>query len=430
MCRTRCWPTLFASWFYAYGLRALTASVLLLVVAVGVSAWAQTYTVLYNFADGPDGAMPEAALTMDAAENLYGTTSVGGGGPCPSNSGLRAGCGVVFELRNTGAGWVESILHVFQAGHDGAYPESKLVFGPDGNLYGTTHSGGAGTAQRCGTGGCGTVYKLTPPASDCRLCSWTEQVIYSFNGQNDDEADPTGTLAFDAAGNIYGTTYGGVVYKLSPSAGGWTYTVLATLDNFSNGQSPQGGVIVDAAGNLYGPVASYGEGIGAIFQLVNTGSGWTENLLYSFQGGSDGSSPEGGLIFDRMGSGCLFGTASRGPGNGLLGSGTLFSLCPQNGRWSFTSEHIFNPPGLLGPHDSLLQDSAGNLYGTWGVSAYKFAPGDYSTLHFFTGGENGVSFGSGLIMDGNGNLYGTAAEGGTGQLCVPYGCGLVYEISP
>lgn len=428
MWRMRARPTLPAAQLRLSELRILKVWLVLMMAAAG-SAWAQTYTVLHNFAGGPDGATPLAALTLDAAGNLYGTTSVGGGS-CPDISGVRPGCGTAFELSPTSSGWVETILHVFLGGHDGAYPESKLVFGPDGNLYGTTHNGGAGTAQRCGTEGCGTVYKLTPPPAGCQTCSWTEQVIYSFNGQNDDEADPTGTLAFDAAGNIYGTTYGGVVYELSPSASGWTETVLATLDGFTNGQSPQGGVILDAHGNLYGPVASYGEGIGAIFQLVNTGSGWTENLLYSFLGGSDGSAPEGGLIFDRLGSGCLFGTASTGPGNGKLGSGVLFSLCPQGGGWSFTSEHIFDPPGLLPPRDSLLQDAAGNLYGTWGVSAYEFGAGGYSTLHFFTGGENGVSFGSGLIMDGRGNLYGTAAEGGTGQLCVAYGCGLVYEIRP
>src|SRR5271167_3832503 len=98
-----------------------------------IAAQAQTYTVLHVFT-GHDGSEPETALTLDRAGNLYGTTRFGG-----------AGYGTVFKLSRAGSGWILSTIYTFQDSADGAYPGSRLVFGPDGTLYGTA-GGGSGSA--------------------------------------------------------------------------------------------------------------------------------------------------------------------------------------------------------------------------------------------------------------------------------------------
>ncbi len=400
--------------------RCCTAVMVVALLLCGVAAHAQTYTVLHNFSGGADGAQPAAALTMDRGGNLYGTTSRGGTGQC---SGGGAGCGVVFKLTHLSSGWVETLLYSFQGGNDGQYPAARVVFGPDGALYGTTSQGGSA--------GVGTVFRLTPPSTICHavLCPWNKAVLYSFTGGNSGaDANPSGALAFDRNGNIYGTTSnGGEVYELSRNGNGWTQTILFTF-NYTNGAFPYGGVILDNAGNLYGTLGDgpYPSG-GAVFELTKVGSTWTQINLYEFQDDYDGGEPVGGLIWANNGSGCLLGSTTLGPFQSQLGSGTTFSVCPNQGQWVFMQSNVFEETGgFQGPRDSLAQDAAGNIYGTWDLTAFKFGPQSNPDLHDFNGGANDESNNTGVVLDANGNVYGTA-DGGSGNC--PYGCGVVYEIT-
>jgi uncharacterized repeat protein (TIGR03803 family) len=137
---------------------------------LGTSAQS-TFITLHRFSGGNDGGNAQGSLIFDAAGNLYGTTIEGGNSHC--------GCGgVVFRLTlRSDGGWTESVLHVFGRGHDGAEPRAGLIFDAEGNLYGTTSSGGVSNL--------GTVFELTPNADG----SWSEKLLHSFTGESDG-ADP------------------------------------------------------------------------------------------------------------------------------------------------------------------------------------------------------------------------------------------------
>jgi len=377
---------------------------------------AQSYKVIFNFTLGGDGGSPEAGLTIDHAGNLYGTTNSGG-----------VGYGTVFKLTYKNSVWLLNVLHSFAGGNDGSGTYSPVVFGADGSLYGATF----GTAS-----GYGTVFKLQPPLSACKtaLCAWTETVLYRFTGGSDG-ANPEGDLTFDQAGNLYGATmaggYGyGVVYKLTPSSGGWTESVLHSFERGSDGVFPAAGVIFDKSGNLYGTTA-YGSqhGLGVVYQLTPSGLGWTENILYTFLGGKDGGVPLAGLIFDTSGN--LYGATSQ---NGSASGGTAFELASMNGSWNFALLYGFAGSAGCGPQASLAFDQAGNLYGTtvcgglYGQgSVFKLTLSggtwNYTSLHDFDGPDGAFPV-SNIVFDANGNLYGTAAGGGT------YGYGVVFQIMP
>ena len=426
---------------------ALTLSVVFVLTVVAVpAAQAQNFSVIHQFSGGQDGASPDAGLTMDAAGSLYGTASSGGdtGGNCATDQG---GCGTVFKLAHKGSGRIFDPLYSFQGGNDGANPFARVIIGSDGSVYGTTRQGGG---SGCGGSGCGTVFRLRPPATACKtaLCPWTETVLYRFTGGSDGAVPSNGDLVFDKAGNLYGTTLQGgsgscnggtcgVVYKLTPSNGEWTESVLYSFTGGSDGGNPNAGVIFDKVGNLYG-AATYGGnlacnapyGCGTIFQLTSSGSGWAENVLYTFQGGSDGANPQGGLIFDPSVN--LYGTT---PSGGSGGGGTVFVLTPSNGGWTFGVVYGFTGSGNSpGPHDSLIMDVAGNLYGTTyqnGAngqgSVFYLAPfgGGWTaaSLHDFTGGSDGGNPAGSVVLDASGNLYSTTFDGGAGQ-------GVVFEIKP
>jgi uncharacterized repeat protein (TIGR03803 family) len=342
------------TWIYDHS-RQVVAVGLAILIACGLAlvttpiAQAQSFKVIYPFTGGLDGANPFAGLTMDKAGSLYGTTYDG-----------SAGYGTVFKLKHTGSSWVLSPLYSFQGRNDGANPQARVVFGPNGSLYGTTSTGGKNFS--------GTVFKLAVPPSACKtaLCPWFETVLYRFTG-GDDGANPQyGDLVFDQAGNVYGTTVNGgsnnvgTVYELTPSGGSWVESVIHAFNfNGNDGNRPFSGVILDKAGNLYGTTSSGGpNGFGTVFQLTPSGSGWTENILYSFQAQADGMAPEGGLILDAAGN--LYGTTATGGFGG--GGGTVFELTPSGGGWNFSLLHSF--PGFVGPLSTLAMDAAGNLYGT------------------------------------------------------------------
>jgi uncharacterized repeat protein (TIGR03803 family) len=386
-------------------------------------AQAQTFKVIYTFGT-LDRGYP-IGLTMDHAGNLNGTTSNGD---------------TVYQLTRKGSGWSYKLLHSFGRGTDGNLP-TALAIGPDGSIYGTTSSGGGS--------GFGTVFNLRSPTPACQtaLCPWTETLPYSFNG--DDGASPNGDFVFDQSGNIYGTTTGGgdgqdcnpfncgVIYELAPSNGGWTYSVLYTFPQGRVAPEPNG-VVSDDAANLYGTTYyggdlscyAHGIGCGMAYQFKRTAYGWEESTLHYFEDGSDGGFPRGALMVDQLGN--VYGTTSQG---GVGSAGTVFELTPSNGGWTFSVLYSFTGTEGGLPFAGVTSDKSGNLYGTttWGGAyqlgtVYKLTrSGDswmYTSLHDFTGGDDGSWPAGNVVLDANGNLYGTATQGGA------YYHGVVWEITP
>jgi uncharacterized repeat protein (TIGR03803 family) len=400
-------------------------------------AWAgSTEQVLLAF-NYFDGAQPfSGSLVFDSAGNLYGTTSFGYNPACPE------GCGTVFELTPGSNGtWTHTILHGFKGGSDGFQPDGTLIFDAAGNLYGVTSHGGN---ESCPTG-CGTVYKLAPGADG----KWIKSILHSFSGQ--DGAFPLGGLTLDSAGNLYGTTWQGgsyqscpqsgcgVVFKLTPGRHGqWTETVLLAF-NGSDGSQPSGTLSFDASGNLYGVTPEGGNytacpsvGCGVVFELApGTKGQWTETVLHAFSG-RDGFAPIGTLVFDVAGN--LYGATSN------IGEsyGMVFELSPgTGGTWTLTVLHVFTGKTAEYPTGVTL-DAKGNLYGTTaesstgdgivyvltGISGGK---PDFKILHFFNAND-GNSPQAAPILDAAGNLYGTTFWGGNLNDCAN-GCGVVFEIT-
>jgi len=443
-------PMQHRKWTGEVDLRMTVASMAVAILLI-VMAWqpieAQTFATLHGFS-GPDGATPTAGLTMDAAGDLYGTTQYGG----------TAGYGSVFKLVHTGSTWILHQLYsfpsIYSGRNDGAEPYAGVTIGPDGNLYGTNTLGS-------GRSNYGTVFKLSPPASVCKstMCPWTETILYRFSGGSDG-GYPYGPVVFDSVGNLYGTTESGgmtcgqnftcgVVFKLTRSGSGWTETVLHAFLNSPDGAIPASGLVFDQAGDIYGTTSGGGTGLncesngcGTVFQLMPSGSGWTENVFHSFTySNNDGAVPQGGLISDSSGS--LYGTTVFSPNNN--GNGTVFELTPSGGQWTYTllsslPEMFF---GITGPFGSLVMDATGNLYGTtigsgdaygsglcqYGCgTVFKLTPSagawTFSLLYEFAGGADGAHPYDGGILDRNGNLYGTASTAGA------RGDGVVFEITP
>ena len=388
------------------------------------TAHAQTLTVLHTFIN----AQPHAGVTMDAAGNFYGTTLYGGNGS-----------GLVYKLAHRGSGWVLNPLYSFQGGSDGAEPMGGVTLGRDGNLYGTTFVGGQHDA--------GAVYKLSPPPTVCKtvLCPWTETVLYQFTG-GADGGEPVAGVIFDSAGNLYGTTgvggtnnYG-VVFKLTPSGSGWTESVVYRFAGPPDGSDPNSALTFDDNGNLYGETDRGGGAdceCGTVYQLTPSGSGWTEQPIYRFQGSTDGGAPSGGIVLDSEGN--LYGGASFG---GAGDGGTIFELMPSNGNWTFS---VLYSPTIQGgsgfqPVGRLARSSSGILYGTFFYGGIQFSCGGegcgsvfqlapslggwvYTSLYEFTGGDDGGEPTGGLILDSAGNLYGTTS----GEVL---GYGSAFKLTP
>lgn len=384
-----------------------------LVLGVGAIACpgtrAQTFSVVHSFTGGTDGANPLAGLVIDQSGNLYGTTSSGG----------DFGNGAVFKLSGSGQ---ETVLHSFTGKSDGATPEAGLIL-IGTNLYGTTTVGGASNA--------GTVFEVTSTGK--------ETVLYSFNG-NTGGANPQASLARDAAGNLYGTTYSGgmagkgVVFKLvrpTVTGGAWTERVLHSFSSGTDGANPVAGVTFDARGNLYGTTSAGGAyGYGTVFRLTPSTAGWTEKILHSFALQSDGGIPYAGIVVDSSGN--IYGAATDGGQGGSSGGGTVFQLAPSGSGWTFKVLYRLAGWGISGSFRNLMLQS-GKIYatthcdGTHGAgTVYALTPSgntwQYTSLHVFTGGSDGLYSFSNLVSDRLGNLYGTTKQGGA------YGNGVVFEI--
>ena len=363
---------------------------------------AQTFTVLYTFTGGVDGAFPQAGLVRVKAGNLYGTTVQGGSSP-----NCFLGCGVVFKLNASGS---ETVLHSFTDSPDGAGPASVLLRDKAGNLYGTTNSGGSAF-------GPGTVFKVE--------ASGGETVLYSFAGPPDG-ANPVHTgLVRDKTGNLYGTTGNGgfldngTVFKVDSSG---NETVLHRFtDSGTDGSHPVAGLVMDKAGNLYGTTRDGGSiGAGTVFKVDASGN---ETVLHSFTG-LDGSSPFAALVRDRAGN--LYGTTFQG---GAFGAGTVFKV-DASGNETVLHSFTGSADGST-PFAPLVRDKEGNLYGTTASggsfrngTVFKVdASGNETVLHSFTGLDGSSPLG-GLARDKADNLYGTTISGDSSRF------GTVFKLTP
>jgi len=277
------------------------------------------------------------------------------------------------------------------------------------------------------------------------------EVLHNFFGNREDGSNPEGSLIFDAAGNLYGTTaYGGpdidkkhgTVFELTPNAdGSWTKKDLHDFGRDPDGVSPVASLVFDSAGNLYGTTITGGHDLtsGIVFELMPNGDGsWTENILrFFFPDGPRGSAPADGLIFDSMGN--LYGTTTTGSLTGVV-----FELKPKaGGTWTEKVLHSFSG-GNQGsfPYAGLILDAAGNLYGTTAGTlrigediidygtVFELMPSagggwDFKILHEFKNdGKDGFTPVAGLTFDADGNLYGTTYGGGN------FGGGTAFELTP
>jgi uncharacterized repeat protein (TIGR03803 family) len=315
-----------------------------------------TFNLVYTFTGGTDGGVPFGGVIVDSAGNLYGTVSGGGDPFCQ--------CGTVFELTPSQSGWTFKVLHSFIGGNDGAYPGAGLAFTSfNSRLEGTTVHGGrygfgtafslpltggqdsvsplkgsngsqpwasllgsVGTSYAGGKTGMGEVFQL--------IGGTLIKGLHSFDPAKPFGVHPQGNLVSDSSNNLYGTTYsggvghGGTVFKMYPSPYGPTY-IFSVVYSFSgpDGAGSTAGLVFDASGNLYGTTAFGGADpnrAGTVFKLTpGAKNKWTETLLHSFTGGSDGWSPYSGLAID--GANNLYGTTIMG---GATGHGVVFQITP------------------------------------------------------------------------------------------------------
>jgi uncharacterized repeat protein (TIGR03803 family) len=302
--------------------------------------------------------------------------------PSRISFGLRAILASYIVIALSGASTAQNlrVVHNFDQSTDGYHAYHTLIADSAGNLYGVTANGGSL--------GCGTAFKLTLQAGG----GWGETILHSFGASNDG-CFPYGPLTFDQAGDLYGTTErtvsGGVgtVFELTPTATGWNETVIYTFGSSgaNDGAFPVGSVTLDSSGNVYGTTTMGGSADnGIVFELSPSGNGqWTENIIHTFTELAGGFDPMGGLIFDSSGN--LYGVTLQG---GPVGNGTVFELTNDgNGTWTKRIIHVFGV----------------------GDGAEPNAP---------------------LIFDAAGNLYGTTSMGGKATTCGDNGCGTVFELSP
>jgi uncharacterized repeat protein (TIGR03803 family) len=265
-------------------------------------------------------------------------------------------------------------------------------------------------------------------------------MIHSFNGGSDGST-PEATVTIDKAGHIYGTTFSGggagcggggcgTVYQMVHSKSGWTEKILYSFKGGTDGNAPYlGALTVDDSGNIYGTANSGGQyGAGIAFKLAKTKSGWKKTTLYSFKGGTDGATPNESLVFDTAGN--LYGATYAG---GPAGLGTVFQLRPGSKNWKEKVLWAFTG-GVDGsqPYESVTIDKSGNLYGT---TFYGGANGKgvvYKLIHSksgawkqkivyaFTGGDDGANPYSNVTIGKDGSLYGTTDQAGADSSGVLY----------
>jgi uncharacterized repeat protein (TIGR03803 family) len=343
-----------------------------------------TYTDLYKFKGGAnDGCNPGAKVTFDAAGNIYGTADF-----CDP---YGDGDGVVYKLAPDGT---ETVLHFFTGGADGAQPDGAVTLLRNGDMIGTTTSGGANDN--------GTLFKLTTKGK--------LKVLHAFT--SDEGAEARGNLYRDKAGNFYGTALfggtdgSGTVFKYGSDG---TFTVLHTFTGGVDGGFPEHGVVADKAGNLYGVTAFGGDsGQGTVFKIDTAGNFST---VYSFTGGADGGFLYGGMAIDKSGN--LYGSTANG---GASNAGTVFRLAPDG---TLTTLYNFtggadgaSPEGdmlLVGKRLYSTANTGGDPSCQCGVVYEITAKGKEKVLHTFTG-DDGSGYSAGLMLK-NGIFYSTVQYG-------------------
>jgi uncharacterized repeat protein (TIGR03803 family) len=406
----------------------LALAIAAFVSAAAISTQAQTFTVLHSFKGSPDGGFPNGGLILDSKGNLYGTTSEGGTGACDG------GCGTVFKLSPAGK---EVVLYSFTGTNgDGKYPQGELVRDASGNLYGTTYGGGT-SGNACNKYGCGTVFMLDAAGHETVLYSFAGGVDGATPESGvvrDAEGDLYGTT------HLGGAYDWGTVFVVDPS--GNESVLHSFNGVTGDGGDAVGGLILDSAGVLFGTTQGGGIvsshclpnleiGCGTIFQISTAGD---ESVLYDFTGHRDGNTPSGKVVRDNAGT--LYGTSQPQPVP--VGYGAIFRL---DAAGTFNVLHVFSGgAGGADPFAGLVRSPAGDLFGTTyqgggggntcqtfdggcGI-AFEFShTGHFSVLHSFTGGADGGWLFAPLALDAEGTLYGTANVGGLGA-------GTVFKITP
>ncbi len=362
------------------------------------AAAVSTFTTLYNFLGGNDGAEPTGELLEDFQGNLYGTTQAGGAG----------GNGTVYRYTN---GTITT-LHAF-AGSDGSSPEGGLLnsignLDLGGNVYGVTSGGGYKNR--------GVVYAVN-------TATGAFSVLHAFKGGLDG-ATPYGRLVLFTDGNLYGTASSGggynkgLVFRITPAG---VYSVVACFTG-RNGAAPIGGLSLslkgfNVNGNLFGTTSAGGAyGAGTVYAINPQGK---LRNLHSLNPATDGASPNTELIPDDSGN--LYGTATSG-GSGA--AGTIFKISTSGvytTLYSFPTDPVtqLNPNGTF-PLARLASWLNGNLYGSTafggvngGGVVFEFNNGQFTLLHSFGGTDGSTPIGQ-ILLSPDGNMYGTTSGGGAG----------------
>ena len=356
---------------------------LILLLLSGATVTAQTYQDLYEFNGTGGGCCPQypAVMAQGRDGNIYGTTATGG-----TNN-----VGIVFKITPTGG---FSVLHNFDTTH-GSTPVGGLVLGSDGNFYGTTEFGGAHSY--------GNIFKITPAG--------VLTDIYDFTG-NADGGLTVAPLIVGTDGNFYGTSYPGVAFKLSTQG---VFKVISKIPTVSYAPLLQAD-----DGAFYG-VTQFGGtySAGTIYKIVGT----KVTTLYSFDG-PHGAYPIGGLVQAMDGN--LYGTTTSG---GSSNAGVIFRITTTGTLTVLVNFDSKNPIGGYQANAGLVAGSDGNLYGAtvWGgTDVYgtifeMSTSGSYSVLHNFDA-PSGAGAYSTPMQHTSGRIFGMTARGGTP------GKGVVYSL--
>ncbi len=325
-----------------------------------------------------------------------------------------------------------TVLHSFTGAQDGKWSDSGITIGSPGTLYGTTYAGG--TIQQNCEAGCGTVFKLTLHNSN-----WIFSPLFNFGGA----ANPTGGITIGPGGLPFGTTSGGdgnygTVFYVSPQPNichsvqcYWNETTVISLTGPYGFLPVYSNLTFDSAGNIYGTTydGPYPGG-GAMYELVRSGGTWTPLLLQSFgSSDTDGKRPYSNVVIDQSGN--YYATMSEG---GSAGLGAVVQVVPGEGIYT---DHVIynfsNDQNGNTPWTGLVMDAQGNLYGTTyaggsggGGTVFELSPSGgqwhFTLIYSFTG--NGGPLWGNLTLDASGNLYGATAGGGA------FGEGMVFKLSP
>jgi uncharacterized repeat protein (TIGR03803 family) len=369
--------------------------------------------------NGPDGANPEGDLIADSNGDLFGTTGQGGAN----------GLGTVFEIARTAGGYASTPTTLVSFTFvDGKPKDGSLAADADGDLFGTTLAGGSF--------GEGNVFEIVKSAGGYAT---TPTTLVSFNGF--DGAHVNGGLIADAKGDLFGTTVGdssfsnsSTVFEIAKTAGGYasTPTTLTSFDTFAG---PEAGLIADANGDLFGSTFEGGAGNhGTVFEIAKTAGGYasTRATLVNFTV-DDGPPTDGSLVADARGD--LFGTSERG---GPFDEGDVFEIAKTASGYANTPITLASFNGISdgsSPLGNLIVDANGDLFGTTPnggpsnngtVFEIKNTAAGYASTPITVASFNGAD-GSmpvyGLIADSNGDLFGTTSAGG------PSGDGTAFEIT-